>query len=126
MQTKTERLVKPWETRYGIQNTTVLAEVPQLRVLDMTLMPGEFVPWHRHPNNADLFIGLAGQFEIHFDADRKVTVGSSQRQEIAVDVPHAVINVSSTPCQFLVIQGVGLYNYIPVDRVISHLQEQSA
>lgn len=112
------RLTRPWESKYGIQNTTVLAEVPELRVLDMTLKPGEFVPWHRHPSNADLFIGLQGEYQIHFAVDQMVTVRAGERHEIAVDVPHSVVNVSADPCRFLLLQGVGLYNYIPVDREV--------
>lgn len=117
------RLIRPWEAKYDIRNTTVLAEVPELRVLDMTLNPNEFVPWHRHPSNADLFVGLQGEFQIHFADDKMVTVRNGERHEIAVDVPHTVVNVSAQPCRFLLLQGVGLYHYIPVDREVPGVQK---
>lgn len=112
------RLVRPWETRYAIQDTTVLAEVPDLRILDMALLPGQYVPWHRHPRNADLFIGLEGRFEIRQEPDERIAVGVGQRHEVPVGVAHAVLNAWEAPCRFLVIQGVGLYDYVPVHRPI--------
>lgn len=113
------RLTKPWESRYRIENTTVLAEVPQLRVLDMTLNPGEFVPWHKHPANDDLFIGLEGSFEIHVGDAGKVGVGPAQRHRIPAGEPHAVLNASAAPARFLLIQGVGLYDYVAIDRPVT-------
>lgn len=55
---------RPWERDYAIKQTLVLAETPELRIIDLTLAPGECVPWHLHPDNDDLFIALRGTFEI--------------------------------------------------------------
>lgn len=121
----TDRMIRPWETRYVIKNTTVLAEVPELRVLDMTLQPGESVPWHRHPSNADLFMGITGKFQIHFGDGELIEVGAGLQHEIPVNVPHAVLNASGGLCRFLVIQGVGLYDYVPVSRTVQSLNKVS-
>ena len=53
-----EANTRPWERNYRIKQTLVLAELPELRVIDLTLAPGERVPWHLHPDNDDLFICL--------------------------------------------------------------------
>src|ERR1700716_3144888 len=36
---------RPWESEYSIKRTLVIAETPELRVVDLTLAPGECVPW---------------------------------------------------------------------------------
>ena len=37
---------RPWERDYTITQTLVIAETPELRIIDLTLAPGECVPWH--------------------------------------------------------------------------------
>lgn len=117
MTAATDRLTRPWESRYEIRDTTVLAEAKELRVLDMTLMPRQSVPWHRHPRNDDLFIGLRGEFRILYgEAGEGITVHAGERFNVPCGVAHSVVNASTCACQFLVIQGIGEYDYLPVDR----------
>ena len=51
---------RPWERDYTIKQTLVLAETPKLRIIDLTLAPGECVPWHLHPDNDDRGERVAG------------------------------------------------------------------
>jgi len=37
-------ITRPWDSEYTITQTLVLAETPDLRVIDLTLAPGECVP----------------------------------------------------------------------------------
>lgn len=111
-----ERITRPWQSKYGIHNTTILAETPELRVLDMTLHHQQEVPWHRHPANDDIFIGLRGSFDIQFgDAGEVVTIGVADRHTVPRGVPHRVVNRAQAECQFLVIQGVGPYSYLALE-----------
>jgi len=106
---------RPWDRDYAIKQTLVLAETPQLRVIDLTLAPGECVPWHLHPDNDDLFICLRGTFEIRevlgADADRTTVMHPLERHNVEVRVPHTAVNVSGTECQFLIVQGPGRYDF---------------
>lgn len=106
---------RPWERDYSIRRTAVLAETPELRVIDLTLAPGECVPWHLHPDNDDLFICLRGSFEIREvlggDADRRTVMRALERHNVAKRVPHTAVNVSDTECQFLIVQGPGRYDF---------------
>ncbi|MES2938340.1 MAG: cupin domain-containing protein [Pseudomonadota bacterium] len=104
---------RPWEKLYQISNTTVLAENATLRVLDMTLLPGESVPWHLHPDTDDLFVGLAGTFEVfHGPQAARTTVQAPGRHLVPKGETHSVHNRSDAPCQFLLIQDGGPYQFI--------------
>ncbi|MBA2675912.1 cupin domain-containing protein [Ramlibacter sp.] len=104
---------RPWDSAYRISNTTVLAENPTLRVLDMTLLPGESVPWHLHPDTDDLFVGLVGEFDVfHGPQAACTTVRAPGRHLVPKGETHTVRNRSGAPCQFLLIQDGGPYQFI--------------
>jgi len=106
---------RPWERDYTITQTLVIAETPALRIIDLTLAPGECVPWHLHPDNDDLFICLRGSFEIREvlggDADRCTVMRALDRHNVEKRVPHTAVNVSDAACQFLIVQGPGRYDF---------------
>jgi len=116
-----EANTRPWERDYSIRQTLVVAETPELRVIDLTLAPGECVPWHLHPDNDDLFIGLRGTFEIREvlggDADRTTVMRPLDRHNVAKRVPHTAVNVSDAECQFLIVQGPGRYDFKRLPRL---------
>jgi quercetin dioxygenase-like cupin family protein len=116
-----EANTRPWERDYTIRQTLVVAETPELRVIDLTLAPGECVPWHLHPDNDDLFIGLRGTFEIREvlggDADRTTVMRALERHNVAKRVPHTAVNVSDAECQFLIVQGPGRYDFKRLPRL---------
>ena len=102
----------PWDSEYTITQTLVLAETPELRVIDLTLATGECVPWHLHPDNDDLFICLRGRFEIRqVNPDRVTPMQPLARHTEPAREPHTALNVSREPCQFLIVQGTGHYDY---------------
>ena len=104
---------RPWERDYTIRQTLVLAETPQLRVIDLTLAPGECVPWHLHPDNDDLFIALRGTFEIReVKPDRVTVMRTLDRHNVEKKTPHTAVNVSKEACQFLIVQGPGKYDFV--------------
>ena len=107
-----EPINRPWETEYTIRQTLVLAETPELRVIDLTLAPGERVPWHLHPDNDDLFICLRGAFEVReINPDRVTPLRALDRHLVPRREPHTAVNVSGEECQFLIVQGPGRYDY---------------
>jgi len=103
---------RPWENEYKIKRTSVIAETAELRVVDLTLAPGECVPWHLHPDNADLFICLTGTFEVREINPERITVlNPLDRYNVPERMPHTAVNTSITDCQFLIVQGPGRYDF---------------
>ena len=103
---------RPWETEYQIKQTQVIAETAELRVVDLTLAPGECVPWHLHPHNDDLFICLRGLLEVRESNPERVTLLKPlDRHNVPKRVPHTAVNGSKTECEFLIVQGPGQYDF---------------
>jgi quercetin dioxygenase-like cupin family protein len=103
---------RPWENQYKIKRTSVIAETAELRVVDLTLAPGECVPWHLHPDNADFFICLTGTLEVReVNPERTTVLKPLDRYNVPKRVPHTAVNASIADCQFLIVQGPGRYDF---------------
>ncbi len=111
----TDRQIRPWETAFEVEEIEVLMETLELRVLAITLAPGECVPWHFHPDSDDLFVCIAGPVDVHTKAPAGVTrLTPGARTMVPAKQAHLVHNPSTATIQFLNIQGIGPYDYIPV------------
>ena len=107
----------PQDPPYTIQEIKVIAETPDLRVLEMTLAEGECVPWHYHSNITDTFYCVEGELRIETPKPGetfRLAVGDS----LAVPPrrPHEVSNHRTALCRVVLVQGVGSYDYIAVRR----------
>ena len=93
---------------YKVKHRAIIAQSSDMRVIDITLAPGECIPWHLHPDNEDLVIMLSGSMEIReYHPDKTVTLGPLDRYVVPRKRPHTNVNVSKADCQFLVLQGPG-------------------
>lgn len=110
-----EANTRPWENQYTIENTEIVAETPDLRAVRLTLAPGQCVPWHWHSAIDDRFICLEGAIEIETKAPRgKHKLLPGDEHTVPLKVAHIVRNVADTTSRFMVIQGIGPYDYHPV------------
>jgi quercetin dioxygenase-like cupin family protein len=106
---------RPWETAFDIIDTEVVEETPDLRVVRLTLAAGECVPWHWHSAITDRFVCLEGGIEIETRAPKALhRLEPGQEAAVAAKVAHIVRNRIDGISRFLVIQGVGAYDYHPV------------
>ena len=82
-----------------------------------TLAPGEAIPWHYHRQSTDHYFVLEGVLSISTrEPDvmrRNFPVGSSYR--IAPGTPHLIANDGDSDCRFLLLRGVGTYDWIAAD-----------
>ena len=93
---------------YKVKRSVVIAQSDNMRVVDITLAPGECIPWHLHPDNEDYVIVLSGRVEIHeYHPDKVVKLGPHDRYVVPRRRPHTNVNASKRDCQFLVVQGPG-------------------
>jgi quercetin dioxygenase-like cupin family protein len=80
-----------------------------------TLAPGEAIPWHFHSAVTDCYFVLEGvlSIETRAPADRReLRIGASHR--IPPKTAHLIANHSSSDTRFLLIQGVGAYDFLRV------------
>jgi quercetin dioxygenase-like cupin family protein len=80
-----------------------------------TLAPGETIPWHFHSAVTDWYFVLEGALSIETRAPtdrRELVVG--ERYHIAPKTAHLIANRSDRDTRFLLVQGVGPYDFLRV------------
>ena len=92
-----------------LKSSDVLARI-------FTLAPGDTIPWHYHQYSADHFFVIEGVLSISTREPaltRKLSVGRSYK--IVPGTAHLVANGGNHDCRFLLLQGVGTYDWNPVE-----------
>ena len=98
----------------GYTRVDVVAKTQSLRLLILGL--GEFrcVPWHTHDEIRDTFFCIEGPMRVETDHPRQTHVLlPGDTCDVDARQPHFVAGTQGNPCIFLVMQGIGLYNYVP-------------
>lgn len=102
------------EPGYELERRELVAEAPGLRVQVLTLGPGQSVPWHRHTAITDTFFCLEGRVVITTrQPEGEIHLIPGERADVAPHQPHRVAPAEGTRCRFVIVQGVGEYDYVP-------------
>lgn len=100
---------------YEVAHREMLAEVPGLRVVVLTLAPGQFVPWHYHSEITDTFFCLEGPMVIEIQGGRTQTeLAPGETHAIPPRKAHRVSGKDGGACKFAIVQGPGSYDFVPV------------
>jgi len=100
---------------YEVAGREIVAEGADVRVTVLTLAAGQCVPWHYHNEVADTFVCLAGPMVVETRAPRALhLLMPGERCAVPPKTAHTVRGKDDGPCQFLIVQGVGIYDFIPV------------
>ena len=107
--------VKDSSGLYEVERRARHAERPGFRITELQIGPKQQVPWHYHNNIQDTFYVLAGRLRI-FVRDPKAEIRLEPGESYAVRPgrPHLVTNGGETSATFLVLQGIGEYDYVPL------------
>lgn len=98
---------------YKVRRIHVVAKSADVWVREYTLDPGEFVPWHHHTNVADYYYALEGKVVVQTrNPPARHEIGVGQTASVTPPTAHHVSNPGTTPCRFLLIQGVGQYDFV--------------
>jgi quercetin dioxygenase-like cupin family protein len=90
-------------------------ERPGFRITELQLGPTQTVPWHYHTHVKDTFYVLAGALRIYLrDPKESVLLAPGEIYAVQPGRPHLVTNAGDGSVEFLVLQGVGEYDYIPL------------
>jgi mannose-6-phosphate isomerase-like protein (cupin superfamily) len=101
---------------YEVERRAQHAARPGFRISELQISPSQEVPWHCHSNIADTFYVLEGDIRIELrDPGEEVRLGPGETCCVRPRRPHRVTNAGSTSATFLVLQGIGQYDYVPVE-----------
>jgi mannose-6-phosphate isomerase-like protein (cupin superfamily) len=107
--------VKDASGLYEVERRACHAERPGFRITELQISPTQKVPWHFHNNVSDTFYVLAGSIRIFLqDPKEKVDLAPGQSFAVPPKRPHLVTNAGETSAVFLVLQGVGAYDFVPL------------
>jgi len=104
------------EGSYAARRRETIAEAPNLRVRLLVLGEGQCVPWHYHNNITDTFFCMEGPMQVttrNPDGVHVLEAGGSCA--VKPGTPHLVAGVDDQPCKFMVVQGVGVYDYVAAE-----------
>ncbi len=98
---------------HPIAGRETVAEGTDLRVRILTLAPGESIPWRYHSEITDDFVGMDGVTVVETQAPATTYVlKPGQRCTVGPKTRHHVHGLEGAGCRFLVIQGVGVYDWM--------------
>jgi quercetin dioxygenase-like cupin family protein len=100
---------------YTVEKVETVAASPTLRAKRFTFAVGQEIPWHYHNEITDWFYCLEGTLRVETRAPREdYLMGPGGSCEVPPKTAHRVTNAGDGPCQYLILQGVGTYDYVPV------------
>ena len=100
---------------YEIAGRELVAEGADLRVQVLTLAAGQCIPWHYHSEITDQMVCLDGPMVVETRAPRHTYhLGKGERCSVPPKTAHYVHGRDGGACRFLIVQGVGVYDFVPV------------
>ena len=101
--------------RPGVVNE-VIAQSAEMRFTLYTLAPGAQIPWHFHSEVSDWYICREGVFAVETRSpDETVTLAQGEMHQVPTRRVHRVLNQGDGACHFALVQGLGKYDFNPVD-----------
>ena len=100
---------------YEVERRDCHAERPGFRIAELQISPTQTVPWHCHTNIQDTFYVIEGQVKLFLrEPKEEVLLGPGETYSVSPKRPHLVTNGCNTSTTFLVLQGIGEYDYVPL------------
>lgn len=100
---------------YEVERRAYHAARPGFRITELQIGPRQHVPWHRHTNVQDTFYVLEGRLRLFLrDPKEDVRLAPGETYAVRPGRPHLVTNGGDTSAVFLVLQGIGEYDFVPL------------
>ena len=100
---------------YEVERRARHCEREGFRITELQLSATQSVPWHTHTNVSDTFYVLAGEMRLFLQNPKEaIALTPGQSYAVAPGRPHLVTNAGAGSMTFLVLQGVGEYDYVPL------------
>ena len=107
--------VKDASHLYEVERRVSHAARPGFRINELQISPKQKVPWHYHSNIQDTFYVLEGRIRVFLrEPKEEVRLGPGDTYAVKPRRPHLVVNGGDTSATFLVLQGIGEYDFVPL------------
>ena len=100
---------------YEVERRAEHAARPGFRITELQISKQQKVPWHYHSNVQDTFYVLQGSIRIFLQGPKEnVTLEPGETYSVPPRRPHLVTNAGESSATFLVLQGIGEYDFVPL------------
>lgn len=100
-------------SKIAVRDIKRIYQLDGIQVSHIALDPGEEIPWHHHSEVSDTFFAARGPVTIETrNPTRSLQLETGQTFQAVVGQPHRVSNQTGSTIEFLLIQGVGRYDFI--------------
>jgi len=107
--------VKDASALYEVERRVRHAERPGFHITELQISRTQKVPWHFHTNVQDTFYVLQGELRIFLREPKEdVRLRPGETYAVRPGRPHLVTNAGRGSATFLVLQGIGEYDYVPL------------
>jgi quercetin dioxygenase-like cupin family protein len=108
--------VKDTSGLYEVERRCYHAARPGFRIAELQISPTQSVPWHYHNEIQDTFYVISGAIRIFMrDPSEEICLSPGQTFSVRPGRPHLVTNAGNTSTVFLVLQGIGEYDFVGLD-----------
>jgi quercetin dioxygenase-like cupin family protein len=103
-------------SNYEVKNVEPVAVSNDVQVRVFTLAHGDVIPWHYHRESTDHYFVLRGSLTIETRGpNNRCVLPVGESYKILPSTAHRISNESASECQFLLVQGVGKYDWHRAD-----------
>lgn len=107
--------VKDAASFYEVERRAQYGARPGFRITELQISSTQKVPWHYHNNVQDTFYVIEGALRIFLQNPKEdVRLARGQTFSVPAGRPHLVTNGGDTSAVFLVLQGIGEYDFVPL------------
>jgi len=100
---------------YEVERRAHHAVRPGFRITELTLGTRQQVPWHSHTRVQDTFYVLEGRVRLFLREPKEdVVLLPGETYTVRPGRPHLVTNAGEASTTFLVLQGPGEYDFVPL------------
>jgi quercetin dioxygenase-like cupin family protein len=100
---------------YEVERRAEHAARPGFRITELEISPTQKVPWHCHTNIQDTFYVIEGRLRLFLrEPKEEVQLDPGDTYSVKPRRPHLVTNGGSAAATFLVLQGIGEYDFVPL------------
>jgi len=100
---------------YAVERRAEHAARPGFRITELQISSSQKVPWHFHTYVQDTFYVISGQLRLFLrEPKEEVRLGPGETHSVKPGRPHLVTNDGTDSVTFLVLQGIGEYDFVPL------------
>jgi mannose-6-phosphate isomerase-like protein (cupin superfamily) len=107
--------VKDARSLFECERLIHYGERPGFRITEVQISPTQQVPWHYHNNVQDTFYVIEGRLRIFLrEPKEEVRLGPGETYSVRPRRHHLVTNAGDCSTTFLILQGGGEYDFVPL------------